>query len=175
MLHVEPVRPAVACSVCGTWSRRVHSRYHRTSWDLPWGRWPIQLMAHACRFFCDAPPMSAADLCGTIPPSIGTLCPPNRAAAPGPLGISLCQRGRDGGTARALARLCDQPRHAHPPPTRRAVWEAIQQCRNLGQPLRQIAQALGLDRLTVRRYLAADQPSVYPARRPPVGRKDMTV
>lgn len=39
----------------GTQSRRVHSRYRRKPWDLPWGRWPVQLIVHARRFFCDAP------------------------------------------------------------------------------------------------------------------------
>jgi transposase len=54
VLHLEPLRRTVACPVCGTPSRRVHSRYHRKPWDLPWGRWPVQLIVHARRFFCDA-------------------------------------------------------------------------------------------------------------------------
>jgi transposase len=36
-------------------------------------------------------------------------------------------------------------------------WEAVQQRRGLGQSLRQIAHALGVDRRTVRAYLATDQ------------------
>jgi transposase len=55
VLHVEPVRPAVTCPVCGTQSRRVHSRYRRKPWDVPWGRWPVPLIVHARRFFCEAP------------------------------------------------------------------------------------------------------------------------
>lgn len=55
VVHVEPVRSTVACPVWGTRSRRVHSRYRRKPWDLPWGRWPVPLFVHARRFFCDVP------------------------------------------------------------------------------------------------------------------------
>jgi hypothetical protein len=59
------------------------------------------------------------------------------------------------------------PQHIpQPTPRKRAVWEAVQQGRGLGQSLRQMAQALGRDRWTVRRYVALDEPPVYPARRP---------
>jgi len=58
------------------------------------------------------------------------------------------------------------PQHApQPTPRKRSVWEALQQRRGLGQSLRQMAQGLGPDRRTVRRYLAMDQPPVYPVRR----------
>jgi transposase len=61
----------------------------------------------------------------------------------------------------------DAPRKASQPTLRkRAVWEAVQQRRGLGPSLRPIARACGLDRRTVRKYLAADQPPVYPARCP---------
>ncbi|MGH8056852.1 MAG: ISL3 family transposase, partial [Candidatus Entotheonellia bacterium] len=53
-----------------------------------------------------------------------------------------------------------------PTPRKRALWEALQPYRDLGQSCRQSAQAVGLERRTVRRYVAADQPPVYPARRP---------
>jgi transposase len=53
-----------------------------------------------------------------------------------------------------------------PTPRKRIVWEAVQERRGLGQSLRQIAQALGADRRTVRRCLAMAQPPVYPVRRP---------
>jgi hypothetical protein len=63
--------------------------------------------------------------------------------------------------------LADAPPHAsQPTPRKRALWEAMQRHRDLGESLRQIAHTLGLDRRTVRKYLAADQPLVYPARRP---------
>jgi len=51
----KPVRAAVACPVCGTRSWRVQSRSRRQPWDLSWGRWPVQLLVQARRFFCDAP------------------------------------------------------------------------------------------------------------------------
>jgi len=54
VLHLDPLRRAVPCPMCGTRSQRVHSRYHRRPWDVPWGRWPVQLVIHARRFFCDA-------------------------------------------------------------------------------------------------------------------------
>src|SRR5262249_2000316 len=53
-----------------------------------------------------------------------------------------------------------------PTPRKRALWAMVQQRRDSGEPLRQIARAVGLDRRTVRKYLAADQPPVYPVRRP---------
>jgi hypothetical protein len=53
VLHLEPVRRIVACPVCGTRSQRVHSQYRRKPWDLPWGRWSVQLVVQARRFFCD--------------------------------------------------------------------------------------------------------------------------
>jgi transposase len=31
----------------------VHSRSRRQPWDLPWGRWPVQVVVHARRFCCD--------------------------------------------------------------------------------------------------------------------------
>jgi transposase len=55
VLHLEPLQRSVACPVCGTRSRRVHSRYRRKPWDVPWGRWPVQLVVYARRFFCDVP------------------------------------------------------------------------------------------------------------------------
>ena len=52
-LHLDPVRRAVACPICNTTSTRIHSRYQRTPWDLPWVIWPVQLIVHARKFFCD--------------------------------------------------------------------------------------------------------------------------
>ncbi len=52
-LHLEPVRIAVSCPDCGVPSTRVHSRYRRKPWDLPWSLWPVQLFVHARKFFCD--------------------------------------------------------------------------------------------------------------------------
>lgn len=58
ILYLEPVRSRAACPMCGTPSARVHSRYRRHPWDLPWGRWPVPLVVYARRFFCDAPACS---------------------------------------------------------------------------------------------------------------------
>jgi transposase len=309
VLHLEPVRDTAACPVCGRWSRRVHSRYYRKPWDLPWGRWPVQLMVQARRFFCDVSSCprrifvepfpqvlaryarqtdrlrqillelahaSNAEMAARLARWLGYVTSPDtlircqRAEpislpTPRVLGVDefALRRGHtyatllvdlerqqpvavlEGRTAEPLMKWL----HAHPsvtifvhdradaytlagrqavpealqvadrfhlvrnvgdalkallhsrrwcPPTtttppemalgvtsapasslteatrntrqptlrKRAVWEAVQQYRGLGQSLRQIAQALGLDRRTVRKYLAADQPPVYPARRP---------
>ena len=55
ILHLLPTRPAVPCPVCGTDSSRIHSRYRRWAWDLPWASWSVQLSIHVRRFFCDSP------------------------------------------------------------------------------------------------------------------------
>jgi transposase len=46
------------------------------------------------------------------------------------------------------------------------MWEVVPPPRGLRQSRRQIAHTLGLDRRTGRKDLAADEPPVYPARRP---------
>jgi transposase len=53
-----------------------------------------------------------------------------------------------------------------PTPRKRAVWEAVRERRGTGQSLRQIARELGLERRTLRQYLAANPAPVYPPRRP---------
>jgi transposase len=55
VLHLEPVKREARCPRCGTLSRRIHSRYLRHPWDLPWSRWPVQLCIVTRRFFCDCP------------------------------------------------------------------------------------------------------------------------
>jgi transposase len=55
VLSVEPIRRRVRCPVCGVPSGRVHSRYRRRAWDLPWYDWPVQVSVVARRFFCDEP------------------------------------------------------------------------------------------------------------------------
>jgi transposase len=309
VVHLEPMRPAVACPVCGTRSRRVHSRYRRRPWDVPWAQRPVQLVVHARRFFCDAPGCprrifvepfpgilapyarqterwrealwefthaSSAEVAARVARLLGYRASPDtlirrqraepiavpsprvlgvdefarrRGSTYGTLWVDLEQRRpiavlegrtakpftawlqahppvailvRDRANASALAgrqavpdalqvanrchlvrhvsdalkallhsrqwcqpatvpqpaqlppsdatitvRLAETPQAApQPTPRKRAVWEAVQQHRNLGQSLRQIARVVGLERRTVRRYLAADQPPVYPARRP---------
>ena len=53
ILHLEPLRESVPCPRCGVNSTRVHSRYRRKPWDLPWSSWPAQLVVHTRKFFCD--------------------------------------------------------------------------------------------------------------------------
>jgi transposase len=53
LIHLEPLRESVPCPHCGTRSNRIHSRYWRRPWDLPWSSWPVQLVVHARKFFCD--------------------------------------------------------------------------------------------------------------------------
>lgn len=53
MLHLVPVRQAVPCPECGVESGRVHSRYSRTASDLSWCAWPVKLVIHSRKFFCD--------------------------------------------------------------------------------------------------------------------------
>lgn len=43
------------CPVCDQCSARVHSRYLRTTFDLPWHGIPVILRVRARRFFCDEP------------------------------------------------------------------------------------------------------------------------
>src|SRR4051812_23832605 len=45
----------VACQVCGTGARRVHSRYVRTVADLPCTGRPVRLRLEARRLHCEAP------------------------------------------------------------------------------------------------------------------------
>jgi len=51
----EPRRNVASCPVCATPSRRVHRRYRRNPWEVPWGLWPVPRLVQARRFFCDAP------------------------------------------------------------------------------------------------------------------------
>jgi transposase len=300
VLYLEPLRTTGACPVCGTSSRRIHSRDHRRPWDVPWGRWPVQLVVHARRFCCDNPacprrmfvepfpavwaryarqterwrrvlwelaPSTRAEMAARVARWMGDVTSPDtlirrqRAEhfmfpSPRVWGVDECalRRGRTSGTwlvarerrqlvavlegrtaeplttglqahptvvilvrdradayalagrqatphalqvadrfplvrhvgdalqtllhsrrwqpasAAALpppASATESPGHTpQPTPRKHAVWEAVQERRGLGQSQRQIAQALGLDRRTVRRYVALEQPPVYPPRRP---------
>lgn len=53
VIHLSPVRPAVSCPDCSSKSTRIHSRYDRHPRDVPWALWPIQLVVHSRKFFCD--------------------------------------------------------------------------------------------------------------------------
>jgi transposase len=82
------------------------------------------------------------------------------------------QRGRQpaGGPVMASERPARPVQHVQDPeqptPRKHALWEAVQQRWGLGQSLRQIARGVGVDRRTVRKYMASEQPPVYPPRRP---------
>jgi transposase len=52
-LVARTTRAEVCCPVCGTLSRKVHSRYVRTLADLPWQGIPVSVRLHVRRFFCD--------------------------------------------------------------------------------------------------------------------------
>lgn len=51
-LHLTPKRHAALCPGCGLPSSRIHSRYRRRPWDVPWAEWPVQLIVYSRRFFC---------------------------------------------------------------------------------------------------------------------------
>ena len=53
IIHLEARRQSVPCPQCGVKSSRVHSRYRRRASDLPWSSWPVQLVVHTRKFFCD--------------------------------------------------------------------------------------------------------------------------
>jgi transposase len=53
-LAARTTSAGVCCPVCGTLSRRIHSRYVRTLADLPWQGIPVTVRLHVRRFFCDA-------------------------------------------------------------------------------------------------------------------------
>ena len=55
ILCLQPLRNSVGCPRCGSPSSRVHSRYYRKVWDLPWAGWPVALLVRARKFFCDVP------------------------------------------------------------------------------------------------------------------------
>jgi transposase len=44
---------AIRCPLCHMPARRLHSRYHRTLADLPWGNYTVRLWLHVRRLFCD--------------------------------------------------------------------------------------------------------------------------
>ena len=55
IIRAHTTRVAVACPVCGTLARRVHSRYTRTLQDLPWHGVAVRLELRTRRFACALP------------------------------------------------------------------------------------------------------------------------
>lgn len=310
VLHLDPLRKAASCPLCGTPSVRVHSHYQRIPRDLPWGRWPVQLVVYARRFFCDEPGCgrrifsepfpgvlpryarqterlrlallelahaSGAEMAARVAKLLGLPTSPDSLirrqrqeefSMPSPRalgmdelslrrgstfatllvdlerhrpvdvveerkaqpvarwlrahpGIEVVARDRAGAYALAAttatpqalqvadrfhlvrnvgdalkelvrSRRWNRPRSAgevasppqagqvpvpaassgsrgrepQPTPTKQARWEAVQQQKDKGRSLKSIARELGINRKTVRKYLALDRPPVYPQRRP---------
>jgi transposase len=54
-IQVGSASGSAACPVCGRSSGRIHSRYKRTLFDLPWHGTPVRIDVLARRFFCDTP------------------------------------------------------------------------------------------------------------------------
>jgi len=53
LMMLRALRPEIGCPVCGTLSRRVHSRYQRAVADLPWEGVEVTIRLRTRRFFCD--------------------------------------------------------------------------------------------------------------------------
>ena len=53
ILNVEPEAGCARCPMCSSRSERVHSRYTRTTSDLPWRGIAVTLKVRARKFFCD--------------------------------------------------------------------------------------------------------------------------
>ncbi len=49
------MQPVGSCPLCGSPSRRIHSRYPRTLTDLPWSQLRVRLELTVRKFFCDHP------------------------------------------------------------------------------------------------------------------------
>jgi ribosomal protein S14 len=62
----------------------------------------------------------------------------------------------------AVQRKAQPPRQ--PTPRQRARWKAVQRAKRRGLSLRAIARELGISRITVRKYVEASSPPVYPDR-----------
>ena len=55
VLELVAVAPNSPCPQCGQPAARVHSRYRRVLYDLPWQGQPVRLHLATRRFFCDLP------------------------------------------------------------------------------------------------------------------------
>ena len=51
-MELRTCRALSICPLCGTASRRVHSRYRRKLQDLPWEGMPVVVLLQTRRFFC---------------------------------------------------------------------------------------------------------------------------
>jgi transposase len=51
-LTARSLQASAACPLCQTPTSRLHSRYRRVLWDLPWGPLPVRLILKVRRFRC---------------------------------------------------------------------------------------------------------------------------
>ncbi len=54
-MRLKTCRVSATCPACGTFSRKVHSRYGRRLADLPWDGVPVIIRLQTRRFFCSEP------------------------------------------------------------------------------------------------------------------------
>ena len=66
-LHAEPEAGCARCPLCGARSERVHSRYARTVFDLPWRGIAVKVEVRARRFFCDRKRCERRVFCERLP------------------------------------------------------------------------------------------------------------
>ena len=52
VIQVRTTSASACCSLCGSASRRVHSRYGRILADLPWNTLTVRILVSARKFFC---------------------------------------------------------------------------------------------------------------------------
>ncbi len=102
VLLMEPLRRVACCPVCGTESRKVHSRYRRSPWDVPWARWLVQLVIHARRFFCENPECSRLTFSEPFPGVLNAYARRTRRAQVALLELT---HGSNAETAARLSRL----------------------------------------------------------------------
>lgn len=66
-LLAEPETTSARCPLCGSPSKRVHSRYVRTASDLPWRGIAVRLVVRVRRFFCDKASCERKIFCERLP------------------------------------------------------------------------------------------------------------
>ena len=54
-LQVTATASQALCPLCHTPATRVHSRYHRTLTDVPWGTYAVRVQLWVRKWFCDTP------------------------------------------------------------------------------------------------------------------------
>ncbi len=164
-MRLKTCRVSVTCPVCGTLSRKVHSRYGRRLADLPWDGVPVVLQLQTRRFFCVEPGCRrkvftdlTEALCRAIAPhhrlfsqAASSSQPEQAAVAPAPI------------AAWSQRELLVQQANRQ---WRYERWEQVRELfLKTGAPDQELARQLGLDHRTVKKFRTAE---VYPEARPPV-------